>query len=83
MSTDDIIKKWTEQKKAIPKFDAFDDNVMNRINESGQTYSRAGFDCYGILEFFNNRPAARAAVLVAGVLAGLFRFVLTDLVVLG
>ncbi|NIP28059.1 MAG: hypothetical protein GWN67_14605 [Phycisphaerae bacterium] len=73
MKTEEIYKKWKEQKSQIEVGKGFSDRVMSRICQYESEKRNPLFDVYRLIELMSTRPLGKAAMIAAGGIIGLLR----------
>ena len=79
MNNDDILQFWQKRKSQLKISPGFSDRVMNQVFEYERRRSKAAFDVYRLIEFVSSNPAATAAAVALGALAGITRLVIVIL----
>jgi len=73
MNSDEIVDLWKEQKCGIETSGGFAEEVMNQVRRYEQRKRKSVFNACQLIELISSRPAARAAVVVLGAVAGIVR----------
>ena len=73
MNSDEIMNLWKERKSQVETHRDFVDNVMNQLQKRGSHRRIPVFDVYRAIEIISSSPAATAAVIALGAVAGIVR----------
>ncbi len=73
MKSEEIYDGWKERKSQIDLRENFADEVMNQIYQYERDKGRPLFDVQRLIELISAHRIVKAAVVTAGVVAGLAR----------
>ena len=73
MNGDEIVKMWKERKSQIEISKDFAERVMNHVHKYERQKRKPAFNVYQLVETISSNPAAKAAVVALGAVAGIVR----------
>jgi hypothetical protein len=73
MNSDEMMDIWKERKTQVETHRDFADKVMNQLHNRGSHRRTPVFDVYRVIEIISSSPAATAAVIALGAIAGIVR----------
>ena len=82
MKSEEVIKKWKEQRSRIEVGENFAEGVMNQVYQHERLKRKPLFDVQRFLEFISVHPLAKAGLIATGAIAGVVRLVFMIIVIL-
>lgn len=73
MNSDEIMKAWKARNSRIETSADFAGKVMGRVQGCERSRRRSLFNVYRLIEVISSRPAAAAAAVALGAVAGIVR----------
>ena len=73
MNSDDIMNLWKKRKSQVEPPRGLADKVMNQLRKRGVHRRRPVFDICRLMEIISSSPAATAAAVALGAVAGIVR----------
>ena len=83
MKQSEVYDEWKEHKNQICLREQFAYNLMNQIYQNEQKKNKPLFDSQRLAEVASYHLSAQAALVAAGSVIGLIRFVFMFIVILG
>jgi len=73
MNSDEIMNLWAERKSQVETPRGLADKVMNQLHKHRSHGRRPVFDICRLMEIISSSPAATAAAVALGAVAGIVR----------
>ena len=73
MNSNEIMNAWKQRRSRIETSRDFADNVMDRVHRYERRRKRAFLDVYRLIKVVSSSPAAAAAAVALGAIAGVVR----------